>query len=32
MADVYLIAAGQDLHVNAGDLRAQGDMALQAGP
>src|SRR5690554_2015846 len=30
-AGSILIAAGQDLHVNAGDLRAQGDMALQAG-
>ncbi|YCO42085.1 hypothetical protein HGG83_05525 [Thiopseudomonas denitrificans] len=30
-ADSILISAGQDVRVNAGDLRAQGDMALQAG-
>ncbi|TDQ37500.1 hemagglutinin repeat-containing protein [Thiopseudomonas denitrificans] len=30
-ADSILIRAGQDVRVNAGDLRAQGDMALQAG-
>ncbi|NLZ80115.1 MAG: hemagglutinin, partial [Gammaproteobacteria bacterium] len=29
-AGSILIVAGQDLRVNAGDLRAQGDMALQA--
>ncbi|MCK9237102.1 MAG: hemagglutinin repeat-containing protein, partial [Thiopseudomonas sp.] len=30
-AGSILIVAGQDLQVSAGDLRAQGDMALQAG-